>query len=87
MVLQANTLGTISQCSGRGATSNTATGVIASTAPGVTLELSYNGGQMITLSGQVTDEDPGNPLISFSGVVDGDLHRTGRQFTARPSRW
>lgn len=50
---------------------NTASALIAVAAPIVNLSVSYGTQRTVTLSGTVTDLDPGNRTVSFSGVVSG----------------
>jgi hypothetical protein len=49
---------------------NTAQAQITDAAPTVQLSLSYGSGRWVTLTGKVTDIDPGGQRVNFSGVVN-----------------
>lgn len=42
-------------------------------APSITLNIAYGSQRMVTLSGQVTDENPGGLTVTFTGVVQGSV--------------
>lgn len=48
-------------------------GRLALTSPSLTLSVSYGSGRMVTLSGQVTDDDPGGLTVTFTGKVVGSV--------------
>jgi hypothetical protein len=53
--------------------SNVAEVTLTSAAPTITLSLSYGAGNLVTLSGRVTDEDPGGREVMIWGVADAYL--------------
>jgi hypothetical protein len=42
-------------------------------APSITLNIAYGSQRMVTLSGQVTDENPGGLTVTFTGAVEGSV--------------
>ncbi len=52
-------------------TSNPAQVELSDAGPTLTLNVTPQGGQMVTVSGQVNDEDPGQCSVTFSGVISG----------------
>src|SRR5262249_21123393 len=51
--------------------SNVASAILTSAAPQITLAVSYGAAHhSVTLSGCVTDEDPGGRTVTFSGMVN-----------------
>jgi hypothetical protein len=53
-----------------GQLSNTATANISVSPPSITLNFTYGTGGLITLSGTVTDTDPGMQPVSFTGALN-----------------
>ncbi len=56
-----------------GQSSNTAQTYLNYTLPTLTLSVTSQGGQVVTVSGRVSDLDAGNCSVSFSGVVSGSV--------------
>ncbi len=57
----------------QGLTSSTAAVDLSISAPSLTLSVTPQGGQVVTVSGRVSDLDAGNCSVSFSGVVSGSV--------------
>jgi hypothetical protein len=71
---QASGLGTVTAVGvdGQNLTSNQAQTQVASSAPTIGgLTVTYGSQRTVTVTGMVTDENPGNMTINFSGVVSG----------------
>jgi hypothetical protein len=56
---------------GQGLSSPDVKAVVFVAAPSVTMAISYGAQKTVTLSGGVTDLDPGNRTVTFSGMVTG----------------
>jgi hypothetical protein len=68
----ASSLGTVTAVAQDGVNpdSDPATATIACDAPSLTLSAAYGTGRTVTLSGQVTDDDPGGLTVTLSGEVN-----------------
>jgi hypothetical protein len=70
---QASALGDVSAVAtdGEGLSSEAAQAVVTSPAPTLTLAVAYGTQRTITLSGRVTDDQPGACTVTFTGVATG----------------
>jgi hypothetical protein len=50
---------------------------VSASAPSLTLNLAYGTGKQVTLSGKVTDAQPGGLVVTFTGVVGGTTTTDG----------